>query len=99
MENGLLVVGEAARKPAPGLGTVKIRSSELPSATAPKLREAGVTLIRVGGSVLQRSDRPSLRLGVLRLHCTALCVLVCSPTVAEPPRSAEAHAPPTDVSA
>src|SRR5215470_6337019 len=99
MENGLLVVAPPERTPEPRFCTVKIRSSELPSATVPKLREAGVTLICVGGSVVHRSESPSLKLGVLRLHGTALCVLVCSPTVAEPPRSAEAHAPPTDVSA
>ena len=98
-ENGPLVVALPERTPPPRFCTVKFRSSELPSATVPKFRENGVTLIRVGGNVLQRSERPSLRLCVLKLNWPALWVLVCRPTVAEPPRSDQAHAPPITVSA
>src|SRR3990170_96464 len=87
------------RVPPPMFWTVKLRSAELPRVTLPKSCEAGVTLIAGGGTTrVHRSAVPSFTLGKLMLDWLPEFDATWTPTVADPPRSADAHAPPKAVS-
>src|SRR5262245_1936038 len=97
---GAATVGCPVSVPLPVFSTTKEASAEPPTGTLPKSRDAGVTPIAGCGVCprVHRSEVPSDRLAVLKLHCVATCGPIWMPTVACAPPSASEHSPPNVVS-